>query len=49
MYGYNIVAKKQKRKDRYINVLVISTQEFPNELLEELADTSLDEIESYLK
>ena len=49
MYGYNIVAKKQKRKGCYINVLVVSTQEFPDELLEELANTSLDEVESYLK
>ena len=49
VYGYNIIAKKQKRKACYINVLVVSTQEFPDELLEELADTSLDEIESYLK
>ena len=43
------LAKNQKRKGCYINVFLISTQEFPNELLEELADTSLDEIESYLK
>ena len=49
VYGYNIVAKKQKRKACYINVFVISTQEFPDELLEELANTSLDEVESYLK
>jgi len=49
VYGYNIIAKKQKRKGCYINVFVISTQEFPDELLEELANTSLDEVESYLK
>ena len=49
VYGYNIIAKNQKRKGCYINVFLISTQEFPNELLEELADTSLDEVESYLK
>ena len=49
VYGYNIVAKKQKRKACYINILVVSTQEFPDELLEELANTSLDEVESYLK
>ena len=49
VYGYNIIAKKQKRKGCYINVLVVSTQEFPDELLEELANTSLDKVESYLK
>ena len=49
VYGYNIIAKNQKRKDCYINVFLISTQEFPDELLEELANTSLDEVESYLK
>nr|WP_314657320.1 hypothetical protein [uncultured Fusobacterium sp.] len=49
VYGYNIVAKNQKRKGCFINVFLISTQEFPDELLEELANTSLDEVESYLK
>ena len=49
VYGYNIIAKNQKRKGCYINVFLISTQEFPDELLEELAITSLDEVESYLK
>ena len=49
VYGYNIIAKKQKRKACYINVLVVSTQEFSDELLEELANTSLDKVESYLK
>ena len=47
--GDIMIAKKQKRKACYINVLVVSTQEFPDELLEELANTSLDEVESYLK
>ena len=49
VYGYNIIAKNQKRKGCYINVFLISTQEFPDELLEKLAITSLDEVESYLK
>ena len=49
MCGYNIIAKNQKRKGCYINVFLISMQEFPDELLEELANTSLDEVESYLK
>ena len=49
VYGYNIVPKRQKRKGCYINVFLISTQEFPNEVLEEVANTSLDDVESYLK
>lgn len=49
VYGYNIIAKNQKRKGCYINVFLISTQEFPNEVLEEVANTSLDDVESYLK
>ena len=48
-YGYNVIAKKQKVKGCYVTVLILTKQELPDELLEELANTSLDEVESYLK
>ena len=49
IYGYNIVPKRQKRKGCFLNVFLITPQELPNKILEEVADTALNEIESYIK
>ena len=49
IYGYNIVPKRQKRKGCYLNVFLISSQELPDKILEEAANTILSEIESYIK
>ena len=49
VYGYNIIAKNQKRKGCYINVFLITEQELPDELLKDIANTALDEVESYIK
>ena len=49
IYGYNIVPKRQKRKGCFLNVFLISSQELPDKILEEAANTILSEIESYIK
>ena len=49
IYGYNIVPKRQKRKGCFLNVFLISSQELPDKILEEAANTILNEIESYIK
>ena len=49
IYGYNIVPKRQKRKGCFLNVFLITPQELPNKILEEVADTALNEVESYIK
>ena len=49
IYGYNIVPKRQKRKGCFLNVFLITPQELPNKILEEVANTALNEIESYIK
>jgi hypothetical protein len=49
IYGYNIVPKRQKRKGCFLNVFLISSQELPDKILEEIANTILNEIESYIK
>ena len=49
VYGYNIVPKRQKRKGCFLNVFLITPQELPNKILEEVANTALNEIESYIK
>ena len=49
IYGYNIVPKRQKRKGCFLNVFLISSQELPDKILEEAANTVLNEIESYIK
>ena len=49
VYGYNIVPKSQKRKGCFLNVFLITPQELPNKILEEVANTALNEIESYIK
>ena len=49
IYGYNIVPKRQKRKGCFLNVFLITEQELPNKILEEVANTALNEIESYIK
>ena len=49
IYGYNIVPKRQKRKGCFLNVFLITPQELPDKILEEVANTALNEIESYIK
>ena len=49
VYGYNIVPKSQKRKGCFLNVFLITPQELPTTILEEVADTALNEVESYIK
>ena len=49
VYGYNIIAKNQKRKGCFLNVFLISSQELPDKILEEATNTILNEIESYIK
>ena len=49
IYGYNIVPKRQKRKGCFLNVFLITPQELPNKILEEVADTALNEVESYIR
>ena len=49
IYGYNIVPKRQKREGCFLNVFLITPQELPNKILEEVADTALNEVESYIK
>ena len=49
IYVYNIVPKRQKRKGCFLNVFLITPQELPNKILEEVADTALNEVESYIK
>jgi len=49
IYGYNIVPKRQKRKGCFLNVFLITPQELPNKILEEVANTALNEIERYIK
>ena len=49
VYGYNIVPKSQKRKGCFLNVFLITEQELPDELLKDIANTALDEVESYIK
>ena len=49
VYGYNIVPKSQKRKGCFLNIFLITEQELPDELLKDIANTALNEIESYIK
>ena len=49
IYGYNIVPKRQKRKGCFLNVFLITEQELLDELLKDIANTALDEVESYIK
>ena len=49
VYGYNIVPKSQKRKGCFLNVFLITEQELPDELLKDIANTALDEVESYIR
>ena len=49
IYGYNIVPKRQKRKGCFLNVFLITEQELPDEVLKDIANTALNEVESYIK
>lgn len=49
IYGYNIVPKKQKRKGCFLNVFLITEQELPDEVLKDIANTVLNEVESYIR
>jgi len=43
------VPKSQKRKGCFLNVFLITEQELPDELLKDIANTALDEVESYIR
>ena len=49
IYGYNIVPKRQKRKGCFLNVFLITEQELPDEVLKDIANTALNEVESYIR
>ena len=49
VHGYNIVPKKQKRKGCFLNVFLITEQELPDEVLKDIANTALNEVESYIR